>query len=253
MVTNSEINTTNPIGIVSGGTNASSLATANGTVYFDGTRFNTTSTGTSANALTSNGGATAPTYQVLPSGGGAWTLIQTQTASSSASLNFSITNTYTNYAVIFDSILAASSGQSFKLLLSTNAGSSFISSYDGGYYAYAPVNGVPTLIQSPSATSSYLPLSIPNVTYSGDTGSTPAVPISGTAYLTALTTNSSTYYPAMWMDCGHATSGSPGVSFNWVTAYGNTTAASLNINYLSFLFTSGNIASGTISLFGISS
>jgi hypothetical protein len=253
MVTNSEINTTNPIGIVSGGTNTATLATTNGTIYFDGTELNTTATGTSGYALTSNGGVSAPTYQVLPSTAGAWTLIQTQTASSSASLNFSITNTYTNYAVIFDSILAASSGQSFTLLLSTNAGSSFISSYNGGYYSYAPVSGPTTVVQSPSASSSYLPLSIPNVTYTGDSSSTPAVPLSGTAYLTALTTNAATYYPTMFMDCAHATSGAPGVSCNWVTAYGVTTTDTLNINYLSFSFTSGDIASGTISLFGISS
>lgn len=51
-----------PIPIVEGGTNAQSMATTNGVVYFDGTRLVTTSAGTSGQVLTSNA-PSAPTYQ----------------------------------------------------------------------------------------------------------------------------------------------------------------------------------------------
>jgi hypothetical protein len=53
--------------IANGGTNASSFATTDGTVYYDGTRLVTTATGTSGQVLTSNGAGVAPTYQAVPS------------------------------------------------------------------------------------------------------------------------------------------------------------------------------------------
>lgn len=54
---------TGVIPIANGGTNASSFATTDGTVYYDGTRLVTTATGTSGQLLTSNGAGMAPTYQ----------------------------------------------------------------------------------------------------------------------------------------------------------------------------------------------
>lgn len=58
-----------PIPIIEGGTNAQSMATTDGVVYYDGTRLVTTSTGTAGQVLTSNGAA-APTYQNSSGGTG---------------------------------------------------------------------------------------------------------------------------------------------------------------------------------------
>jgi hypothetical protein len=55
--------------IANGGTNASSMATTDGTVIFDGTRLVTTATGTSGQVLTSNGVGVAPTYQNVSASG----------------------------------------------------------------------------------------------------------------------------------------------------------------------------------------
>jgi hypothetical protein len=52
-----------PVSIANGGTNATSMATTDGTVIFDGTRLVTTATGTAGQILTSNGAGVAPTYQ----------------------------------------------------------------------------------------------------------------------------------------------------------------------------------------------
>lgn len=52
-----------PVSIANGGTNATSMATTDGTVYYDGTRLVTTATGTSGQILTSNGAGVAPSYQ----------------------------------------------------------------------------------------------------------------------------------------------------------------------------------------------
>lgn len=59
--------------IANGGTNASSFATTNGTVYFDGTRLVDTAVGTAGFVLTSNG-ASAPTYQAVSASGSVTTL-----------------------------------------------------------------------------------------------------------------------------------------------------------------------------------
>ena len=55
-----------PVSIANGGTNATTMATADGTVIFDGTRLVTTATGTAGQLLTSNGAGVAPTYQAAP-------------------------------------------------------------------------------------------------------------------------------------------------------------------------------------------
>lgn len=57
-----------PVSIANGGTNATSMATTDGTVYFDGTRLVTTATGSSGQVLTSNGAGVAPTYQAASGG-----------------------------------------------------------------------------------------------------------------------------------------------------------------------------------------
>lgn len=69
ITTNGSVALTVPVAIANGGTNATSMATSNGTVYYDGTRLVTTATGTAGFVLTSNGAA-APTYQAAGGGPG---------------------------------------------------------------------------------------------------------------------------------------------------------------------------------------
>jgi hypothetical protein len=58
-----DLNLTTPLAIAYGGTNANAMATAYGVNYYDGTRIVTTTAGTVAQVLTSNGAGVAPTYQ----------------------------------------------------------------------------------------------------------------------------------------------------------------------------------------------
>ena len=64
-----------PLPINEGGTNATSFATTDGVVYFDGTRLVTTSAGTAGQVLTSNGAGVAPTYQANSGSGNVITTI----------------------------------------------------------------------------------------------------------------------------------------------------------------------------------
>ena len=58
-----------PVVIANGGTNAIAMTNTFGVNYFDGTRIVTTTVGTAAQVLTSNGVGVAPTFQALPGGG----------------------------------------------------------------------------------------------------------------------------------------------------------------------------------------
>src|SRR6266478_2110572 len=58
-----------PIPIVEGGTGATSFGTTDGTVYYNGTNFITTATGTAGFVLTSGGAGVAPTYQAVSASG----------------------------------------------------------------------------------------------------------------------------------------------------------------------------------------
>jgi len=62
------INLDTPVAIADGGTNASSFATTDGTIYYDGTSLVTTTTGGAGDVLTSNGVGLAPTYQTPTTG-----------------------------------------------------------------------------------------------------------------------------------------------------------------------------------------
>jgi hypothetical protein len=59
-----------PAPITEGGTNATSMATVDGTAYFDGTKVVVTATGTALQVLTSNGAGMVPTYQTPSAGSG---------------------------------------------------------------------------------------------------------------------------------------------------------------------------------------
>lgn len=69
MATNNPIDSLIPIQISYGATNATSFATSNGTIVYDGTRLVTTATGSSGDVLTSAGSGTNPSYQALTASG----------------------------------------------------------------------------------------------------------------------------------------------------------------------------------------
>lgn len=79
------IQMTSPLPIIQGGTNATSMTTTDGVIYYDGTRLVTTAAGTSTYVLTSNGAGNAPTFQVSSGGSGITTLVgDTGTATGSS-------------------------------------------------------------------------------------------------------------------------------------------------------------------------
>jgi hypothetical protein len=208
-----------------------STATGTGTILrADGTNWSATTAtypntaGTSGNVLTSDG-----TNWVSSASGTGLVKLSTATASSSASISFDntlITSTYKTYLVVFDSIVAAS-GSTFKMLVSANNGSVYQSTgYLSGNF-YFPYNGAITGNQS---STTFFQL----FTGGGNPNQN-----SGTLWIYNLaTTNSTSVNGDFWVG-----------STYWQKTIGNQSTAS--INNIQFIFDSGNIASGTITLFGL--
>src|SRR5215831_8284505 len=119
---------TSPIQIVEGGTNATTMATTDGVVYYDGTSLVTTGVGT------------APTFQ--PSGGGSSTLVLIETqnllAASEAVFNTGITSAYNNYIFKIRNFSPDGTGGDLQMEISTDGGSTYINTG----YAYQVTHNV---------------------------------------------------------------------------------------------------------------
>jgi hypothetical protein len=80
-----------PVSIAHGGTNATTMATPDGVVYYDGTRLVTTaSAGTVGEVLTSNGPGMAPTFQPGGGGGGGITTLTANTGGSATAASIKL-------------------------------------------------------------------------------------------------------------------------------------------------------------------
>lgn len=138
MPTNSAINTTNPIGIVSGGTDTASFANQYGVIYYNGTQLSSTTAGVSGTVLRSNGSSMAPSFQASPAAGGSWVLIQTQAVSSVTQVVFTISpSAYNNYAFLISAAQMQNGNPTLQYETSANGGST----WSGGAYVANDLEG----------------------------------------------------------------------------------------------------------------
>jgi len=230
---------TGTLPIANGGTNSTATPTAGGVVYGTGTAQAVTTAGTSGQVLRSNG-ASAPSW-VTPSTG-ALVFISSATASSSATIDFTgISSTYDVYVVEFVSIVGASS-TGFKALTSSNNGSS----YDTSNYAFSSIGCGSSIftaqVDSSGGGATYI--SIWNNNSNSISSTTSDSGLSGFAYIMnpASSANTQILWNATWC------SGANAVSFGTGTGVKTSTSP---VNAIRFLMNSGNIASGTIRLYGI--
>ncbi len=106
-----------------------SIGIANGTtgelITYDGAGVPANvAVGTAAQVLTSNGVGVAPTFQAA--GGGAWTLISTATASTSATIEFNnLSSSHFMYVVIAENVIPATDNVVLQFRTSTDNGGSF--------------------------------------------------------------------------------------------------------------------------------
>lgn len=224
---------TSPLPIIEGGTNATTMATTDGTVYYDGTSLVTTATGTSGQVLTSGGAGVAPSY----SSAGAWVFISKQTATNSASLVFTsgISATYNNYAMIFNNLLPATDLITMFVRLSIDAGSTYIAtSYEGGATRNAWNLSTWTNV---NATTGFI---VGSVLHNANIG------MFSTIYLYNLT--SANFASSQGVTSAYNSGTSLQTQQLCTGVY---TGATVTVNALQVIASSGNLTSGSVSLFGI--
>ena len=194
--------------------------------------------GASGTVLTSNGASALPSFQAAGSAG-ALTLISTKTASSSASIIFNsgITATYNNYMLVLSNFAPATNTSGLAMLISRDGGSTWGS--NTAYFSdthgillsgttwgtFAVGGGGQWVIIPPTSTTS---------------------PSSMTVYLYNATSASK---PSMSGNFFYISSTGPTVGTGVTSGYYN---AAFTVNAIFLGMASGNIATGTASLYGIS-
>jgi len=178
-------------------------------------------------------------------GGGVLKLLSTQTASSSASLEFSMDGTYDSYVFKFINIHPQNDGVRFQFNLSTDNGSNYnVTKTTTFFYAYhgeadSPAGlgyeGALDLAQS----TGFQPLS-------NSTANTSSKNVSGNLQ---LFNPSSSVFVKHFISIINSADNYPISVNSFIAGYGNTTSPVTN---LKFQFSSGNIDDGIIKMYGVS-
>ncbi len=222
--------------VAGGGTGVATMTTAYapvcaGTTATGALQVASTGLSTSGYVLTSTGSSSLPSFQALPASG-ALTLISTQTASNSATVSFTsgITSTYANYLLVFNGVIPVTNGTDLRMVVSTNGGSSYLNSgYLSGYNFVAYNSAAWT--NGNASTYFYLLVTQANTAGAGGSGHVFLYDVStgNTLKINGASTRSDSLYGLL---------------------QGNQ--SSNTFNAIQLAMSSGNISSGTFSLYGLS-
>ena len=195
-------------------------------------------TGDSGEVLTSAGAGAPPVMAALPASG-SWILLSAQTASSSASISFTsvLTDTYDVYCMTFDGVTQATDAVEINLLFSTDNGSSYrTSAYS---YVYKSFNaGASGDGNSESTSAAVLRLADGLDNSSSD-------PFSGQVFIFSPTNS------AVFTNVTNHTGGSANANTMTSRVGGGTIQVAEDNDAVQVLASSGNLAAGTIRLYGI--
>jgi len=186
----------------------------------------TPSNASSGYVLTSTGPNTSPSWQAAGTGG-ELILIQSQTASSSSSLDFTTgLTTYNTYLLTFSAVAPVANSVEFNMLQSTNGGVSYLGT--GNYAAGVNVTAYNSATATNTNSTAVFPLAV---------GVLSAEFISGFMYINI---------PTVLQISGQLVFNNGGISLAIPNGQGVG-----SVNALRFIMSSGNIAGGTITLYGI--
>ena len=197
--------------------------------------------------LISNGTTIFDNGSMASGFGGNLNFISKQTASASASIEFTsgIDSTYKEYVFYFNNIHPQNDGESFQFNLSTDSGSNYnVTKTTTVFQAYHTESDSATGLLYRTDIDLAQSTSYQNV-IGHDVGSDADQSASG--YLHLFNPSSTTFVKHFISNSNSVTNGD--FSFNsFYAGYGNTTSA---VNAVKFQFASGNIDSGEILLFGV--
>jgi len=183
----------------------------------------------------------------LPSGisGGALNLISTQTASASASLEFSLDDSYDSYIFKFINIHPSSDGSMFRFNLSTDGGSNYnVTKTSTAFLARHSESGTGGDLQY--KTGEDLAQSTSDQIIGIEVGADADQNVNGTLQ---LFNPSSTTFVKHFIMSSNGNDAYSDFNYNfYVAGYGNTTSPITNIK---FVMSSGNIDDGIIKMYGV--
>ena len=178
-------------------------------------------------------------------------LIQSQTASSSATIDFTtgIDSTYDEYMFVFVNIHPASNGVYFTWQASTDGGSNYNTTCTTTMFrAYHQETGASSALNYDSGSDAAQSTSYINID-----GQMANANDSGTSGIIHLFDPSSTTYVKQWYSTGnvmtHHADPNKYTQISYTAGYFNTASA---VNAVSFKMQTGNIDAGTIKLYGVS-
>ena len=195
-------------------------------------------TGNDGQVLTSAGAGAQPAFEDA-GGGGAWTLISLTNPSSAASVALTgfDPDTYASYVIIYD-IVGATDNVRLHMRTSTDGGSSFDSG--AGSYSYAGKSGSHAGGTGDNSSTGATEIQITNNTCGNATGEGSAGTI--IIYFPDKTTNTKITWEEMHITDGGYGDGTTG------SAHRKSNA---DVDGAQLFFASGNIASGSVALYGI--
>lgn len=198
------------------------------------------SVGTAGQVLTSNGAGALPTFQ--SGGSGSWVKISSTTASASSSVSFTgLSSTYISYVVVITNLVPTTNGTDLYLRTSADNGATYASSasdyktagfltVDNTYVGISAVAGAQLIVGGMSGSYSL--------------GNGTGMVANGVLYI---------HNPSASLRChvtGHIASlnSSSYQMIDFVNGWRDAAAA---VNAIQFFMSSGTIASGTFTLYGI--
>jgi hypothetical protein len=194
--------------------------------------------GTSTHVLTSNGTGAAPTFQEA-GGGGAWTLISSQTASNSASLDVTgLTSTYGTYAFACSDIVPISAGAQLGIRIGDSGG------FDSGASDYGHHISTLTDVTSPTT---YTGVSLAGQSYirCGSSVNTGTNSCSVVGYVSNGFDGTNLCY-AHGTYCNNNT----GADFTGGHWFGGRLSV-ITVDRIQLVFSTGNISAGRFTVWGI--
>lgn len=241
-VTLGSTNSTSTTNLQSGSGGIKIPAFAEGALVTSSTGVISTVTGTAGYVLTANAPGTAPSFQPAPGAGtGNQVLIQSQTASSSATIDFTSGVTgYTYYIIEYLGVVPATDNTDLQMQFSTTAGVSWIAGTNYQYFTTNTNSGANTfsaVVSTSSGTSQFVlaPGTSNNASYG----------LNGSAQLFAFTVGN----PQV---TGSITStASSSLNALQCLSAGRCNSSSTTVNGVRLKFSSGNISVGTFRLFGV--
>lgn len=202
------------------------------------------SPGTANYVLVSNGASALPSFQDVSASAGSLVKISSQTASSSSTIDFTgLSSTYDNYFVYVTDLVPSTDDVSLYMRVGTGGGPTYASTNEYDWVAIA-AHTAGTEVVGGASSAAQIQVT-PTGSATTNLGSNTGEALSG-FFMIRNPAQATKYHTVDWQ-IGYFSSGAVPASGHGAGVFKSTTA----VTAVRFLMSSGNIASGTFTLYGV--